>query len=165
MTLYEINAQIKELIEQGFTVDEETGEILSDLSALEDLEAAREEKIENILLYYKNLTADAKAIREEEKRLAERRKALENKAARLKEYADFTLSGEKFSTPRVSVSYRKVKNVVINEEFFEWAAKDRPELLRWKAPEADKTAIAKLLKAGRELPGASIEEGLSMSIK
>ena len=61
MTLFEINEQIQKAIELGF--DPETGEIL-DASALEQLQIDRDEKIENICLYIKDLTAEAKALAE-----------------------------------------------------------------------------------------------------
>ena len=54
MNLYEIDAAITAL------VDPETGEI-SDFDAFDQLSMARDQKIENIALYYKNLVADAAA--------------------------------------------------------------------------------------------------------
>lgn len=77
MTIYEIDARMAGLI------DPETGELL-DYEAFASLQMEREAKIENMALWYKDLTAEAKAIREEEKALAERRKSAENKAERLK---------------------------------------------------------------------------------
>ena len=56
MTLWEINDNIRKAIEQGF--DEETGEIF-DASDLEALQIQRDEKIESIALYIKDLTAEA----------------------------------------------------------------------------------------------------------
>ena len=81
MTIYEIDARMAGLI------DPETGELL-DYEAFASLQMEREAKIENMALWYKDLTAEAKAIREEEKALAERRKSAENKAERLKGYLD-----------------------------------------------------------------------------
>ena len=54
MTLYEIQDNIRQAIEQGF--NEETGEIF-DASDLEALQIQRDEKIESIALYIKDLTA------------------------------------------------------------------------------------------------------------
>ena len=64
MNIYEIEQAITDL------VDPETGEI-TDFEALDALSMARDEKIENVALWTKNLNAEAKAIREEEKALAE----------------------------------------------------------------------------------------------
>ncbi len=77
MTLYEIDKAITDL------ADPETGEI-TDFEALDNLQMARDQKIENIACYYKNLVSDAEAIKAEKEALAERQKVAENKAARLK---------------------------------------------------------------------------------
>lgn len=162
MRLYDVNAALEELLNQ---VDPETGELVCDMDALEALSIEREEKLEGLALYCKNLTAEAEAIRNEEKTLAERRKALENKAARAKEFLDLNLSGEKFQTARVAVSYRKSKAVEINETaFWPWAV-DHTEYIRRKDPEPDKAAISAALKNGQKIPGAELKETLSMSIK
>ena len=79
MTLYEIDQAIQGL------VDPETGELM-DYEAFAALQMDRDAKIENMALWYKDLMADAKAIKEEADTLNERRKALENKAERLKSY-------------------------------------------------------------------------------
>ena len=77
MNLYEIDAAITAL------VDPETGEV-SDFDAFDRLSMARDQKIENIALYYKNLVADAAAYKAEKLAFADRQKAAENKAQRLK---------------------------------------------------------------------------------
>ena len=59
MNIYEIDNAMFSLI------DEETGEI-KDYEAFEELQMQKEEKIENTALWYKNLVAESKAIREEE---------------------------------------------------------------------------------------------------
>ena len=76
-TLYEINNAILECC------DTETGEIL-DVERLQQLQLEKGQKIEGVALYIKNLDAEAAALKTEEAALAERRKAKENKAKRLK---------------------------------------------------------------------------------
>lgn len=161
MRLYEVNAALEALLEQ---VDPETGELVCDLDALEELNLARDEKLENIALYIKDLTAEAKAIRDEELALAARRKPLENKAARLKDYLTEQLQGEKFQTPRVAVSWRTSRAVNLQPEFMEWA-KEHDRFLRYSDPEPDKKAITDALKAGETVPGAELVTNVSMQIK
>ena len=158
--LFEINAALEALLEQ---VDPETGELTCDLEALEALTIERDEKLEGLALYCKNLTAEAEAIRNEEKSLAERRKALENKAARAKDFLEEQLSGEKFSTPKVSVSYRRSEQVEVSMSFFSTEGNER--FLRYKDPEPDKTAIKAALKNGETVPGAEIVSYLNVQIK
>ena len=54
MNIYEINKAIEDILEDGFSVDEETGEILFDESNLNALDAEISEKIENVACYIKN---------------------------------------------------------------------------------------------------------------
>ncbi len=158
MKLYEIDAAIESLI------DEETGEI-ADFEAFLELHMERTSKIENMACWYLDLCGDALKIREQEKILAERRKTLEHRAESLKNYLDKLCGGEKFQTPKVSLNYRKSKQVEITEEFIEFAKANCGYLLRYKEPEADKKAIADMLKNGEILPGAWLTEKTTISIK
>lgn len=160
MRLYEINAALEELLNQQ---DPETGELICDMDALEALSIERDEKLEGLALYCKNLTAEAEAIRNEEKTLAERRRSLENKAERAKGFLAEQLAGEKFSTPKVAVSYCKSEQVEVSMSFFTEESNER--FLRYKDPEADKTAIKAAIKAGETIPGAELVSKMNMSIK
>ena len=150
--LYEINQAIID------AVDYETGEIL-DPEALDQLIMARDEKIENIACYIKNLTSDAAAYKAEKDAFAERERLAKNKAERLRDY----LSG----SSRVSISFRRTKSVDIPDSdlFIKQAREDgREDLIRMN-PEPNKTEIKKALEAGEDIPGAQIVEKQSMIIK
>lgn len=163
MTLYEIDKSIEQLVN---AVDPETGELLVDNDALDALMMERDGKIENIACFIKNLTADAKALKDEEASLAERRKAAEKKAERLKDYLTYVLGGEKFQTVKCAVSFRKSQTVEIDEGFAEWAEKTgNNNLLRYKAPEANKVAIKALLAQGADIPCARLTQNTSITIK
>lgn len=151
MTIYEISEEMMSCI------DVETGEI--DVERLNALELERDAKFENIALWYKDLVAEAKAIKEEEAALKKRRESSENKAESLKAYLKYWLSGEKFKTPKVSISYRKSKAVDIEEGAF------IPENYRRVKWEPDKTALKEALEAGEEFEGITLEENESMIIK
>ena len=101
-TLYEINQEILNC------VDMETGEII-DMDKLGELQLAFDVKVENIALWIKNLLSDAEAIKAEKNRLAERQKSCENKAKSLKEYLNTYLGGQKFKTPKVSISLPQIR--------------------------------------------------------
>ena len=163
MKLYEIDVAIEQLIAES--VDEETGELLIDPEKLEALQLQRDVAVENLALYYKNLLAEAKAIKEEETALAARRKTTENAAERAKNYLEYALKGEKFKTPRVAISYRSSVKVEIADNFVEWAQVHAPDFLRYKDPEPDKTAIKDALKSGEYLEGASLVDTTSIQIK
>ena len=161
MTIYEIDARMAELI------DPETGELL-DYEAFAELRMERDAKIENMALWYKDLTAAAKAIREEEKVLAERRKSAENKAERLKGYIDTALGGEPWQSARAAVSYRKSTAVEIEDEaalIEELEFNGFDECLTYQAPKINKVELMKELKAGTAIKGAELVTRQNVQVK
>lgn len=162
MTLYEIDAGIQELLSE---VDPETGELITDYEALDALLMERETKIENIVLFIKNLSSDVRELKAEEAALAERRKKAEKKAERLREYVSHALGGERFQTPRCCVSFRKSTALELGGGFTEWAKEHAATLLRYKEPEPDKTAIKAALAGGAEIPNAKLVQNTTMTIK
>lgn len=153
MNLYEIENEILNC------VDMETGEIV-DIEKLESLQMERDQKIENIGCWIKNLLADAKALKEEKDNLAARQKSAENKAASLKEYLSSYLNGEKFKTAKVAISYRKSDSVDISE-----GAVIPEEYLKYSDPTPDKIGLKAALKAGEKFPGISIVTSSNIQIK
>lgn len=162
MTLYEIDEEIQELLSE---VDPETGELITDYAVLDALLMEREAKIENIVLFIKNLSSDVRELKAEESALAERRKKAEKKVERLREYVSHALGGEKFQTPRCCVSFRKSTALELGEGFTEWAKEHANTLLRYKEPEPDKTAIKAALAEGAEIPDAKLVQNTTMTIK
>jgi hypothetical protein len=159
MSIYDIDAAIVSLI------DAETGEV-SDEEAFDALQMERDKKVENIGLLLKNTVAEAKAIKEEEQALAARRKTAENKVERLKNLLAYALHGEKFSTPRLKVSYRKSATVELSDDFTAWAEEHADDLLIYSEPKPNKTAIKAAIKDGRVPDGmATIETHENISIK
>lgn len=126
----------------------------------------RDTKVENIACCIKNLTADAKALKEEEAALSTRRKTNEKKVERLKDYLTYALRGEKFQTAKCAVSFRKSSAVEVDDCFVEWAqTSGNEDLLRYKQPEVDKTAIKARLTSGEEIPCARFVQNMSITIK
>lgn len=164
MKIYEINQQLERLLELDLerSVDTETGEILT-AEQVDELLLAREEKIEGCLLFIKNKQAEAEALKAEIDKLTARKRVAEANAAWCKEYVAGALQGEKFSTARVAVSFRKVKSVNMSED---WMSSLPEEYLRIKTTvEPDKTALKKALEAGEVIKGAALVEKQSIIIK
>ena len=69
MRIYEIDREIEALLEE---CDPETGEALFDEEKLAALEAQRETAVEQLALGYKNLAAEAEAIKAEAAALTKR---------------------------------------------------------------------------------------------
>lgn len=161
MTLYEIDARILELI------DQETGELL-DYDAFMSLQMEREAKIENMACWYKDLKAQAEAIKSEITSLTERKKAIERKSEHLKEYIGQALDGQKFSTARCEISFRQSTSLEVSDQdqLIEWAeANGHDDCVRYKPPEIDKKAVTDLLKSGINVPNAQLVQKLNVGVK
>ena len=156
MNLFEIDRRILE------TVDMETGEII-DLEMLDELQMERDQKIENIACWIKNLQSDAEALKAQKQSFADRQRVAENKVASLKKYLSDYLAGQKFSTAKVAISFRKSESVQIND--INAIAEFDTGYLKYKEPEADKTAIKKALKDGIAIPGVELVQGNNIQIK
>lgn len=124
MNLYEIEVNIKKALE-NLEIDETTGELLN-VEELEKLEQAKTVKIENIALYIKNKQMLIDAIKEEEKALKERRRAMENYIKKLKIYLSMFLNGIAFETSKVRIRFIKKQTIeLVNEKaFIEYCQKE-----------------------------------------
>lgn len=153
MNLFEINEEIMKC------VDAESGEII-DTEKLEQLQMEETSKIENIACWIKNLLSDAEALMVQKQTFADRQKAVENKAESLKKYLSDYLAGQKFSTDKVAISFRKTSSVNVTD-----MSALPEEYLKFAEPTPDKTAIKNAIKSGKKVSGAEILENQSISIK
>lgn len=134
---------------------------------LEGASGELEEKATNVACFIRNLESQAEAIRQAEKQMAERRKAIEKKAESIKAYLKDNMVRceiSKIDSPYFSLTIKKnPPSVVIDDagqipgEFYVY-----PEA---PPPHPDKTAIAAALKAGQEISGAHLEQGVRLDIK
>ena len=143
MNLFELNAEIEKAVLES--IDPETGEV--DADKLEELTLQREQKVENIACWIKNLVSDAKALKDEKKALEERIKAKESRAESLKAYLESVLDGQRFETSKCAVSFRKTQSVNISD-----LSAIPADYLRLKPAKADKTAIKAAIKKNLRLP-------------
>lgn len=163
MKLHEIDERIEACVklDDSRAVDTETGEII-DIEALEALEMERDAKLENVGCWYKQLLAEADAIKAEKQAMAEREKSKRNKADRLKAFLTQYLDGKKFETAKVAMSFRKSEAVEFDASYMA----DVPvEFLKLREPELDKTAVKKAIKAGEEIPGCALVTRQNLTIK
>jgi hypothetical protein len=134
---------------------------------LESLSGDLEVKATNTAMFIRNIEASAAAIKEAESHMAARRKALENRAARIKDYllANMMVAGvQKIECPYFKLAVRENPPAVevyepglIPAEFMR-----QPEP---PPPAVDKTAIKEALKAGQEVPGCKLSRGVRLEIK
>lgn len=161
MTLYEIGADWNRVMD--FELENE-GDQEAFLSLLDEVEGAFVEKAERVCMVMKNVEAEAEAFKAEEARLAGRRKALENKADRLKSYLAGTMKAmglPEQKTPLFSLKFQKNPPAV---EVLDPAAIPADY---WRQPEPvlDRALVKKALAEGYEIPGARLVQGESLRIR
>ena len=147
-------------------VDMETGEVI-DAAQLDALQMERTAKLENVALWIKNLESDVEAYKAEMESFMARRKAAESKIKGLKNYLASALAGEKFSTTKCAVSFRKSQAVEIENEyeFKAWAICNHPSLLVVQEPKISLRTVKVFLEDGVQLPGAALVERQNINIK
>lgn len=152
--IFEINEAIRGC------VDAETGEII-DIELLEQLQMARDEKIENAAMLRKEYAALEEALGDEIERLRVRKEqALKNKE-RLETYITTALDGDKFESAKCKITFRASESLVISE-----SAEIPDEYIVIKETRSpDKKALKDALKHGTEIPGCVIERKLNPQIK
>ncbi len=163
MKLFDIDEKLAACIklDESRVVDTESGEII-DLEAIAALEMERDKKIENLGCWYKNLLAEAEALKAQKNAFAEREKAKKAKAESLKGFLGRYLNGKKFESAKVAMSFRKSEAV----EFDAKCIGDVPEeFLKFKDPELDKVAVKKAIKAGETVPGCELVARQNLQIK
>lgn len=162
MNIYEFSQQWQSA-NDAIQVDEETGEVFG-FEALDSLSLKAEEQIEFYGSFYKEIVSDAKKIDDEIKILKARKDRLMKKAESYKDNADTMLKIlglEKFSTPRLEVSYTSPRERTKITDL----AKIPDEYKRFKPGEPDKEAIKKAIHSGIDVPGAELISNRNLQIK
>lgn len=164
--LYEINRDIEDLL--NTITDPETGEIV-ETDSLDKLFVERDEKIESVILYEKDVDADIAAITHEIMTLQQRVDRLKNTKEGLRTYIANTLDGHKFRTSRCEVGWRKSEIVEVDNEFCEWASDVNNLavhlLIKKESVAPNKAEIKKYLKSGGTLEHCRLVEKQNMNIK
>ncbi|MEI4301680.1 siphovirus Gp157 family protein [Streptococcus suis] len=157
-TLYELTGIFKQIAEME-GIDEETK-----LDTLESIDWTEqfEEKVENTVKVIKNKEAEKKQLKEEIDRLTARYKSIDSDITRLKTglQGAFEITGhEKVKTLLFTVSLANNQpSVVVDEDLL-------PKKYFIQTLKPDKTAIKELLKAGKKVKGAELQESRSLRIR
>ncbi len=134
-------------------------------SLLNQLDENFQEKAVNVAMYVRNLETESAAIAEAEKAMSARKKALNNKADRLKSYLLSEMQRTQtnqikcpyfvLSLRKTPASVRIAPNAVIPDFLL---APPKPQ-------EADKRAIKEAIEKGLVIEGVTLESGETLSIK
>jgi hypothetical protein len=139
-------------------------EVVAD--TLESLSGGLQAKAENVAHMVRSMESDAAAVKQWAKDATDRAKVLENRAESLRDYLQRCMEAtgiERIEGPGIVLSFRKSSAVVIDEPGLVPSLFMRqPET---PPPAPDKKLIADAIKAGKEVPGAHIEQRRSLQIK
>ncbi|MBJ8031050.1 siphovirus Gp157 family protein [Bacillus cereus group sp. N21] len=160
MKLYDLTNNYRELqmmIEDGV-----------DPSALEDtlqaIEESIQDKAQNTALVIRNLEADVDAIKAEEKRLADRRKAIENNCKNLKDYLYQQMT---------AVEMKRIKGTIVtvgiqkNPASLDIAedATVPPEYMVPQPAKVDKKSLLAAVKDGMQWDGITLRQSEGIRIR
>lgn len=168
MKLYEIADQYQQMMWEMEENDLPEDVIINTLECVQD---AADAKIDAIASITKNLTGDVEAIKNEIATLNARLKTKQNNINRLCDYLNTYLplvgyAEKPFENGRHRIGYRKSAQVEVDPGFVEWAKENNADdLLRYKEPEPDKTAIKEAIKSGEVFAFARIVEKKNLQIK
>jgi hypothetical protein len=157
--LYELSQTRIQLLDMADSMDQEMF-----IDTLASIDEAIEDKVEGAAKLVRCLESDIEAIKAEEKRLADKRKVLENKVSSIKEYLQHEmefagLDKVKRATVTVSIQQNPPSVEVLDESVI-------PSIFMIPQPEKiDKKAILKAIKDGEEIPGCDIKQSRSLRIK
>ena len=142
---------------------------LDDQTILDTLEGMSDDlqvKAQNVVMFARNLESTAAAIKDAEAQMAARRKAIENRAASLRRYvlSSMQIAGvTKIECPYFRLSIQNNPPAV---DIYEPDMVPADLMVFPEAPPAhpDKKAIAAAIKAGREVPGATLTQSQRLVI-
>lgn len=140
-------------------------EVITD--TLESMSGDLESKATNTAMVVRNLEANAEAIKQAEAQMAARRKAMENRAARVRDYllANMIVAGiSKVECPyfKLSVRDNPAAVEVFQPELIPATYMRQPEP---PPPAIDKAAIKAAISAGTEVPGCRLQRGKRLDIR
>ena len=164
ITLYELAGEYRQAAVALSDMDLDEITIADTLDGLSgDLEV----KATNVAYFIRNLEATADQIKMAEKQMADRRKAMENRAEHIREYlkSNMEYAGiTEISCPHFKLSIRKNPASVVIDD----AGKIPSNLYTYyeaPPPSPDKKAIAAAIKAGEAIDGAHLEVKTRLDIK
>ena len=140
-------------------------EVIED--TLEGMAFDLETKATQVACFFRNLEATAAAIKDAEAQMATRRRAIENRVARLKDYllANMMIAGvQKIECPLFKLSVRDNPAAV---EVYE-SALIPAQFMRQPEPPppaVDKAAIKEALAAGQDVPGCKLTRGKRLELR
>ena len=155
LSLYQITSAFPKLMENEEITEEDKTKIEEELTLL------LQSKSQNIIGYTKNVELTIEAMKTEEKRISEQRKALENRLVNFKEYVKECMEKNGFTKIETTLGTLTIAKNPISVEIIN---EDEQEVVTTKV---DKKAISDNFKTtGEIIPGVKINtQNTSLRIK
>ena len=163
-SLYEIAGEYRQAADKLAELDLDEVTIAD---TLESLGGDLEIKGQNVAAFIGNLEAQAVAIKEAEGRMADRRKAIEHRAARIRQYLldNMIFAGiTKIECPYFKIAVQDNPPSVVIDDPASLPA-DYMRQPEPPPPSADKALIARAIKDGFNVPGAHLNSSKRLVIK
>ena len=151
LSLYQITNAFPMLIAQEEMTEEDKKKVEKELIEL------LQQKSQNLIGYTRNIELTIEAMKNEEKRISEQRKTLENRLTKFKEYVKECMEQNGFTKIETQLGALSIVKNPISVEIYDEA--QIPDEYKTKVIEikVDKTAIKKALKeTGEIIPGTRI---------
>lgn len=157
--LYELTSNYKYVLDLADELDEQT---LQD--TLDSIKEPLEQKVDNTAKLIKAMENDAKAFKEEEIRIKQRRQAIENNIKRIKERLQYDLESNELDkiegkTFKVSVQNNPVSIKILDEKMIPKGYFIEQE------PKLNKKELLEDMKRGEEIFGAELQQTRSIRIR
>ncbi len=161
LSLYQITSAFPKLIDQEEMSEEDKKEVEKELTEL------LQQKSQNLIGYARNMELTIEAMKNEEKRISEKRRIAENKYTKFKECTKECMEQGGFTKIETPIGTLSIAKNPISVEIYDEA--QIPDEYKTKVIEikVDKTAIKKALKeTGEIIPGTKIiDNKTSLRIK
>lgn len=163
LALYELAADFRETADRlaDMELDEQT---LRD--TLESIAFPVEQKAVQVAAFVRNLEATAEQIKQAEKQMADRRKAMESRAEHIKRYLLDNMQAcgmSKIEHPLFKIAVRQNPESVLIEDERQIPSDYLREIPAKYEP--DRTLMKKAMQGGYEIPGAKLTRTLRLDIK
>lgn len=162
VVLYELTSNYTTVLSMIEDSDVPTEAMIDTLESIND---AIEVKVEGIGKMLRMLDTDIEALKAEEKRLADRRKTIENKQKQIKDYVRYQLELAGLTEIKSPLITVKVQNNPPAVEIVDRDAIPHQFIKTTIVEDVDKNAIKEALKNGEEVPGVVLLQGKSLRIK
>ena len=162
MTLYDLTDEYMRLLELAEDSEIDDQIIIDTMDALTGEIECKFEGYGKILSQMNN---DISSLKEEEKRISERRKSIENRVSKIKEHLMYSMNAmgtHKIKTTLFSYNIQRNPASVVVDVPWEQLPED---FLKYKDPDIDKTKLKKALQDGAEIDGVRLVQTESLRIR